>query len=117
MIECYFGGSNARALEAAGEGAFFDFAVSELCGILGSDFTQRLKPLHIHLWGADPFARGAYSYAVPGKADCRAVLAAAVDNRLFFAGEACSKNDYSTAHGAYRTGIAAAEQVIAARKD
>jgi monoamine oxidase len=117
MIECYFGGSNARTLEAAGEGAFFGFAVSELCGILGSDFAKRLKPIAIHRWGADPFARGAYSYAVPGKADCRAVLAAPVDNRLFFAGEACSKNDYSTAHGAYRTGLAAPEQVIAARKE
>jgi hypothetical protein len=34
---------------------------------------------------------------------------------LFFAGEACSRNDYSTAHGAYLTGVTAAEQVIAAR--
>jgi monoamine oxidase len=116
MIEGFFGGANARELEAAGEGAFFDFAVSELCGILGNDFGKRLKPIHIHTWAADPFARGAYSYAVPGKADCRAVLAAPVDNRLFFAGEACSTHDYSTAHGAYRTGIAAAAQVLAARK-
>jgi len=116
MIEGFFGGSNARDLEAAGEGAFFDFAVTELCGILGHDFAKRLKPIHIHRWAADPFARGAYSYAVPGKADSRAVLAAPVDNRLFFAGEACSKHDYSTAHGAYRTGVSAAEQVIAARK-
>ena len=69
MIEAYFGGRNARALEAGGEGAFFDFAVAELCGILGNDFAKRLKPIHIHLWGADPFSRGAYSYAVPGKAD------------------------------------------------
>lgn len=116
MIEAFFGGSNAWELEAAGEGAFFDFAVNELSGILGSDFGKRLKPIHIHRWGADPFARGAYSYAVPGKADCRGVLAAAVDDRLFFAGEACSKHDYSTAHGAYRTGIAAAEQAMTARK-
>jgi monoamine oxidase len=116
MIECFFGGDNARELEAAGEGAFFDFAVSELTGILGSAFAARLKPIRVHRWGADPFARGAYSYALPGKADCRATLAAPVDNRLFFAGEACSKHDYSTAHGAYRTGIAAAEQVMKVRK-
>jgi monoamine oxidase len=116
MIECYFGGDNARELEAAGEGAIFDFAVSELTGILGNDFAKRVKPIAVHLWGADPFARGAYSYAKLGKADCRAQLAAPVDNRLFFAGEACSKHDYSTAHGAYRTGLAAAEQVLAARK-
>ena len=116
MIEGFFGGGNARELEAAGEGAFFDFAVAELCEILGHNFAKRLKPIHIHHWGADPFARGAYSYAVPGKVDCRATLAAPVDSRLFFAGEACSKHDYSTAHGAYRTGLAAAEQVLAARK-
>jgi monoamine oxidase len=52
---------------------------------------------------------------LPGKADCRADLATPVDDRLFFAGEACSKSGYSTAHGAYLTGIAAAERVIAAR--
>jgi monoamine oxidase len=52
---------------------------------------------------------------VPGKADCRATLAAPVDNRLFFAGEACSRHDFSTAHGGYLTGVAAAEQVITSR--
>jgi monoamine oxidase len=39
------------------------------------------------------------------------VLATSVDDRLFFAGEACSTYDYSTAHGAYRTGVAAANSV------
>ena len=67
-------------------------------------------------WGVVPFARGAYSYALRGMVVCRATLAAPVDGRLFFAGEACSKHDYSTAHGAYLTGIAAAEEVMKARK-
>ena len=62
----------------------------------------------------DPFARGAYSHALPGHADKRAVLAASVDGRLFFAGEATSPNFFSTAHGAYETGVAAAEQALAA---
>ena len=46
----------------------------------------------------------------------RAALAAPVDGRLFFAGEACSKGDFSTAHGGWFTGTAAAEQAIAARQ-
>ena len=50
------------------------------------------------------------------QADCRTALAAPVDDRLFFAGEACSEGDYSTAHGAYLTGIAAADRAIAARR-
>ena len=37
-------------------------------------------------------------------------------DRLFFAGEACSTHDFSTAHGAYLTGIAAAERAIAAHR-
>src|SRR6185437_10883730 len=111
LIEAYFGGSHAAALEAAGPRAFFDFAVSELTGLLGGDFARRVKPVQIHLWGIDPFARGSYSYALPGKANCRATLAAPVNGRLFFAGEACSKGDFSTAHGGWFTGTAAADQV------
>ena len=70
----------------------------------------------MHSWGKDPFARGSYSYAVPGAASERGILARPVDERLFFAGEACSTHDFSTAHGGYLTGIAAAEQIIACQK-
>jgi monoamine oxidase len=97
-----------------GASAFFDFAVSELTRQLGSDFAARVTPIHIHRWGADPFARGSYSYALPGMAGCRTTLAAPVDNRLFFAGEACSSGDFSTAHGGWITGVAAADQAIRA---
>jgi monoamine oxidase len=116
LIEAYFGGACAAALEAHGEPAFFDFAVAELAGVLGSDFRKRVKPVRVHRWGADPYALGAYSFALPGYADRRAALAEPVDDRLFFAGEACSPHDFSTAHGGYLTGIAAAEGVIAARR-
>jgi monoamine oxidase len=116
MIECYFGGTLAAELEAQGDRGFFDFAVSELTGLLGSEFAQRVRPIGLHCWRADPFARGSYSYARPSKADLRAVLAATVDDRLFFAGEACSRADYSTAHGGYFTGVSAADAVMAARQ-
>jgi monoamine oxidase len=116
LIEAYFGGTLAAELESGGDGAFFDFAASELGALLGSAFTRRIKLLRVHRWGADPFARGSYSYALPGMADCRATLAAPVDGRLFFAGEACSRHDFSTAHGGWFTGVAAAEQVIAERR-
>ena len=116
MIEAYFGGALAAELEAGGEGAFFDFALAELAGLFGARFSRRVAPLRLHRWGSDPFARGSYSYALPGKADCRAALAAPVDGRLFFAGEACSRSDFSTAHGAFLTGLAAADQAIAARR-
>ncbi len=116
MIECYFAGQLAHDLESSGDAALFDFALSELTGQFGSNFARRVKPVLQHHWAADPYARGSYSYAMPGAADERAVLAAPVDNRLFFAGEACSTHNFSTAHGAYLTGVVAADQAIAARQ-
>ncbi len=116
LIEGYFAGGLAADLEANGDVAFFDFAVSELVGLFGSDFARRLKPIRVHRWAHDPYALGSYSFALPGYADSRQILAAPVDNRLFFAGEACSAHDFSTAHGGYFTGVAAAEQVIALRR-
>ena len=74
-----------------------------------------MKPLAFHAWGSDPLAQGSYSYAIPGRADDRAKLATPVDDRLFFAGEACSTTDYSTTHGAWLSGVEAAGQVIALR--
>jgi monoamine oxidase len=115
-IECYFGGACARELEAGGEQAFFAFAKDELVNLFGSDFARRIAPLQMHLWERDPFALGSYSYAVPGNAGARAVLAAPVEDRIFFAGEACSATEFSTAHGAYLTGIDAADQVLKATK-
>jgi monoamine oxidase len=116
QIEAYFGGRLAADLESEGEDAFFRFAVSQLTGLLGTGFAQRVKPIRIHRWRADPFARGSYSYALPGMSERRAVLAAPVDNRIFFAGEACSRADFSTAHGGWTSGVAAAGQVLSARK-
>lgn len=116
LIEVYFGGRFAHELEAGGEAAFADYAIAELAHLLGENFRKRVKPVRMHRWAADPFARGSYSYAKPGHAGCRMLLAAPVDGRLFFAGEACSEHDFSTAHGGYLTGVAAADQAIAARK-
>jgi monoamine oxidase len=115
QIEVYFGGPLAASLEGEGDAAFFELARDELASLLGNDFRQRIAPLGIHRWGADEFARGAYSYATPGNAGARRILAAPVDGRLLFAGEACSANDFSTAHGAYLTGLAAADAAMAAR--
>jgi monoamine oxidase len=114
-IEAYFGGMLAAELEKGGETAFFDFARTELVRLYGADFAKRIRPLAHHAWGVDPFALGSYSYAKPGHADDRAALAAPVEERIFFAGEATSRTGYSTAHGALQSGIDAANQVIASR--
>ncbi|THD72228.1 MAG: FAD-dependent oxidoreductase [Bradyrhizobium sp.] len=112
-IEGFFGGKYAQALEDAGDGAMLAQAIDEITALLGSDFRRKLKPLSQSRWAHDPFARGSYSHALPGHAGDRAVLAAPVDGRLFFAGEATSPNFFSTAHGARDSGERAAGEVVA----
>jgi monoamine oxidase len=111
-IEGFFGGNHAQALEDAGDGALMAQAIDEIAALLGNDFRRKLKPLSQSRWAHDPFARGSYSHALPSHAGDRAVLAAPVDNRLFFAGEATSPNFFSTAHGARDSGERAAGEVI-----
>jgi len=113
-IEGFFGGRFARELEDAGRGALAAQAIDEIVAMLGSDYRRRLKLLMETRWAHDPFARGSYSHALPGHAGARAVLAAPVDGRLFFAGEASSPNFFSTAHGARDSGERAAREVLAA---
>ena len=114
-IEGFFGGRFARELEDAGEGALAAQSIDEIAALLGNDFRRRLKPLAESRWAHDPFARGSYSHALPGHAGKRAVLAAPVDGRLFFAGEATSPDFFSTAHGALDSGERAAGEVLASR--
>lgn len=111
MIAAYFGGECARDLETAGAAAMTEFACEQLAAIFGSGVRGRLRHLASSAWASDPFARGSYSFALPGHADEREALAAPVDDRLYFAGEACSAHDFSTAHGAFLSGFAAADAI------
>jgi monoamine oxidase len=113
-VEGFFGGRFAKALEDAGDGAIAAHSIDEIASFLGNDFRRKLKPLRESRWAHDPFARGSYSHALPGHAGKRAVLAAPVDDRLFFAGEATSPNFFSTAHGARDSGERAAQEVLTA---
>jgi monoamine oxidase len=113
IIECYFGGSLAANLEKGGAAAFESYAREQLTRHLGTGVGANITAIVATRWQADPFARGSYSHALPGHADDRFVLAAPVSERLFFAGEACSPEFFSTAHGAYLTGIDAARQLLA----
>ncbi|HKT18251.1 MAG TPA: NAD(P)/FAD-dependent oxidoreductase [Stellaceae bacterium] len=114
MISCYFGGRLATELERAGMAAMAGFAIDELAGLYGGDIRRRLRPLASSAWVGDPFARGSYSSALPGHADDRAMFARPVEERIFFAGEACSRDQFGTAHAAFTSGVAAAEQAISA---
>ncbi len=115
-IEGFFGGRHARALEEAGDGALAAAAIDEVANLLGSDVRKRLRPLVASHWALDEFALGSYSCALPGHAGDRAILAAPVDGRLFFAGEATHLSWFSTCHGARDSGERAAKEAMAEMK-
>ena len=111
-VEAFLGGRCADTLEADGDGALTAFAIEELAHLLGSGVRNRLKPVAETRWRADPFSRGAYSHALPGGADARAILARPVNGKLFFAGEATHPTAYSTAQGAWLSGERAAAEAL-----
>jgi len=112
VISCYFGGQLSLQLEKDGPEAMAAFGIDELAGIYGNEIRARLRLIASSAWGIDPFARGSYSCALPGHADDRAILARPIDDRLFFAGEACSRDQFGTAHAAFTTAVSAAERII-----
>ncbi len=78
----------------------------------------RLKELHVgtHItsWNLDPWTGGPYStLAVGGKPSHRAQLAELIGGRVALAGEYVSVSHPATMHGAYNSGVLAAERLIA----
>ena len=109
-VHAMTGGRFADWLERAGVDAAVDLAKENLKKAFGSDITKHVVRHLATAWRGDPWIRGAYSAARPGRAGQRARLAEALDGRLFFAGEATSREFFATAHGAYLSGIRAAEE-------
>ncbi|MGE0746287.1 MAG: flavin monoamine oxidase family protein [Rhodospirillales bacterium] len=107
----YVGGSAASELEALGPAGMAAHALDELAAIFGSAIRQRVTGAATTAWESDPWIRGGYTAALPGEAHRRADLAAPFDERVFLAGEACSPEFFSTAHGAYLSGVAVARAV------
>ncbi len=116
IVEYMIGGIAARALEKEGLDGAANFAIEELCSLLGSEWRGRLRLIAGSAWGRETHILGGYSHALPGAHAERQVLRTPIDPRIHFAGEACSDADFSTAHGSYETGIAAAEALLAGRE-
>jgi len=112
LVECMLGGEGARAMEKEGLNGAAEFAIGELVHLLGSEWRAKLRFVAGSAWGRETHVLGGYSHALPGKHGARAVLRAGADPRIRFAGEATSDDEFSTAHGAYNTGVAAAKALL-----
>ncbi|MEM9683555.1 MAG: NAD(P)/FAD-dependent oxidoreductase [Pseudomonadota bacterium] len=109
----YVGGRMADALEAAGVDAAAAHALDCMKDLFGNDIAREIAATSVSAWRGDPYIGGAYSAALPGEAARRGDLGTSLADRLFFAGEATHLEFYSTAHGAYLSGVAAAQDARA----
>ena len=116
-VQGWIGGTVAWELARQGEAAAVDFAL----GYLRQMFGGRVDRLFaggaslVTRWDADPWVRGAYSYAVPGSALARDALAEPLSGgHLMFAGEACHVGLTGTVAGAWISGQSAAGTALGA---
>lgn len=114
----WVGGPPATELYALPDGEIERRALRDLAQHLGTTH-DRLAGLLVgnwmHNWERDPFARGAYSYALVGGSGAARKLARPIEQTLFFAGEATDTEGRSgTVEGAIATGRRAARGVLQA---
>jgi monoamine oxidase len=108
------GGRLAERLELKSDAAILASAMDALRGTFGRNFPAPLE-VRITRWHSDPWSRGSYSSLAPGSTPRdRRALAAPVHPRLLLAGEACSVESPAMVHGAYKSGVAAAETILRA---
>lgn len=110
---CDLGGNFAKEMAKAGDAATRDFVLSELKSMFGSKVEKALLGAHVADWTSNPLTLGAYASAEPGGAASRAVLRQSVGDRIWFAGEAMSEDDWATVAGAHKSGQATAKAVSA----
>jgi len=112
MMIGFVGGDFGWELSAAGREIAGDFVVSALKRMFGADAGKHVVKSDLTRWGSNPWVRGAYSIARPGRTAARRELGRPVANRLFFAGEALAGEFAQTCGGASLSGQATAREVL-----
>lgn len=105
-------GSYAQETESLSDAQVQADIMQHLRAIYGQSIPEPRSLLRTR-WGQDPYSFGAYSY--PGlntKAGDFSVLAQALDEKLFFAGEHTNEEYRGTVHGAYLSGQRAANELL-----
>jgi len=105
------GANAARDAEGRGDADLVTDAMRVLRVMYGGNVPDPTGAL-VTRWVADPFAGGAYSYVPAGISDREYdALGEPVAGRLFFAGEATLRDYPATVHGAWLSGLRAAEAI------
>lgn len=102
----------ARQTEIMSDQQIIDEIMEHLKDIYGKDIPKPTSMLRTK-WQSNENAFGSYSYTtVDTKMSHFAMLAEEIDDKLFFGGEHTNTDYFSTAHGAYLSGIREADKII-----
>jgi len=106
------GGDVARRIEGMTDDEIVRDAMERLTSIYGARVQQPIGH-RVTRWASDPFARGSYSFAAVGsRRGDRQLLAAPIDDHLYFAGEATHEDYSGTVHGALLSGWREARRIL-----
>lgn len=101
-----------REIEAWSDVQIVTSAMKTLRTIYGVSIPEPID-FQITRWASDPFSLGSYSYNPVGAVPkIRQELAAPLEKAVFFAGEASNNDYFGTAHGAYLSGLRAANEIL-----
>ena len=113
IVTGYMGGQAAERFMALGEERAIVEGLHHLEQMFGLKELQRqLETGWLVAWPADIYTKMGYSYVPVGGAGLRDQLAAPIEQVLFFAGEATSRECASTVHGALESGFRVAAEVM-----
>jgi monoamine oxidase len=104
IVYCDVGGTTAKAVEEMGQAGAIDFALSELTKIFGHDVKQQFIKGHATAWVRNRNTLGSFASPEPGAHRYRDILRKPVEDRIFFAGEACDFSQWATVAGARDSG-------------
>jgi len=112
VLLAFLAGKQAREIENMDTNTVQDLVINELKSMFGNSISEP-KDICKTSWHTDPFALGAYPHIQPGSnlSYCNRI-AEPIDNRVFFAGDSTTSEYLATAHGAYISGISAANKII-----
>ncbi len=107
----FHGGTAGARLDGMSDAEIEAAGMQVLRKIFGSATPSPKRVIASH-WGKDIWSRGSYSFIPLGATgDEHDVLAEPVGNKLFFAGEATTKENPASVHGAYKSGLREARRI------
>ncbi|MEX1104881.1 MAG: NAD(P)/FAD-dependent oxidoreductase, partial [Ilumatobacteraceae bacterium] len=103
----------ALASESRTDDEMIELMMVHLRDVYGPD-TPQPRAMRRSAWGVDPFTRGSYSFPSTTTEMRHFDQLATPHGRIHFAGEHTNREHFASTHGAYLSGVRAADEIMAA---